>query len=522
MDIANRLLELAHQTVRPGQPGLAIGIYTDGELAQHATAGLASVEFDAPVTTHTRFDIASVSKHFTATAALLLCRDGKLSLDDDIRVHLPELNLQVPVTVAQSLRHTGGLRDWLALTELAGRPLTRMTQKQTLAFVAGVTGLDFEPGKQFSYSNTGYVLVASLVERLTGMTLGEFTTERMFIPLGMSETLFREDSQLPLLRFANGYDVGEAGMRRADTEECAVGDGGLATSLADLAPWFGFLLDGRVLGADLRDGLLERVNDIGGGPRSYALGLSHTSVCGEPAFGHAGGVPGYRSQLLFLPRCGIGVAVLTNNSSIAPRPVAAEALRLAAGLVAEEPAERVDRTAATAGLTGYWMDPKTDRTMRVETTRGGLLKLSGEITSAELALTVDGTWHGQGASADSRLQVTGDGLRLGSVNRPGDDALYRRCDPPVIGATLPTAVYRSSELGVLATVTAKGELELGLQMVTQIKPAPDGAFTAGGLTLRLDGDHLLISTPGVYRMPFARQPDGTVPLGVPSGFNVAS
>ncbi|MFE4198718.1 serine hydrolase domain-containing protein [Paenarthrobacter sp. NPDC056912] len=521
MDIANKLFELAHKAARTGDPGVAIGIYVDGQLAHHATAGLASVEFEVPVTTHTRFDIASMSKQFTATAALLLCRDGKLSLDDDIRLHLPELNLRVPVTVGQCLRHTGGLRDWLALTELAGRPLTRMTQNQTLAFVAGLTGLDFEPGTQFSYSNTGYVLVASLVERLTGMTLGEFTSERMFIPLGMSDTLFREDSRLPLPRFANGYDVGEAGVRRADTEECAVGDGGLATSIADLGPWFGFLQDGRVLGADLRDGLLERVNDDGGQRRPYALGVAHTSVCGEPAFGHAGGVPGYRSQLLFLPGTGIGVALLSNNSAIAPMPVATEALRLAAGLVAEKPAERVDGTAAAAGLAGYWVDPKTDLAVRVETTQFGLLKVSGEVTSAEFALTVDGTWHGQGDSADSRLQATVDGLRLGSVNRPGDDALYRRCDPPIIGATMPTAVYCSSELGVLATVTAKGELELGLQMVAQIEPAPNGAFTAGGLTLRLDDDHLLISTPGVYRLPFARLPDGTVPLGVPSGFNVA-
>lgn len=522
MEITGRFFELVHAAVRPGDPGMAVGIYVDGKVIHHATAGLANVEFGVPVETRTRFDIASMSKQFTAAAALLLCRDGKVSLDDDIRVHLPELKLLEPVTIAQCLRHTGGLREWLTLSTLAGRPLTRITQNQALTFVAELTGLNFEPGTDFSYSNTGYVLVASLIHRLTGKTLGEFTTERMFTPLGMTETLFRDDSQLPLQGFADGYAVSEAGVRRAGTEECAVGDGGLATSIADLGPWFGFLQDGRVLGADLRDCLLERVGSDGVAPRPYALGLYHTTVGGLPAFGHSGGVPGYRSQLLFLPGRDIGVAVLTNNSSVDPGTMATEVLRLAAGLPAEKPAEPVDGAAEAVELVGYWVDPKTDITTRVEVADGGRISFAGGFPSGEFALTADHSWHGQGEFVASRVQTERDCIRIGSVHRPGHASTYIRCDPPEAGAILPAAVYRSTELRVLATITERGELELGLKMVAPIEAAANGGFTAGGLlTLRPDGDDLLISAPGAHRMRFVRQPDGTVPVGVPAGLSVS-
>lgn len=518
MEIASKLRELVRERVRPDDPGVVIGVYADGRLTHEAAVGLASVGFGVPVDARTRFDIASMSKQFTAAAALLLCRDGKLALDEDIRVHLPELKLTAPVTVGQCLRHTGGLREWLALTTLAGRPLTRITQHQTLALIAGVTGLNFEPGTGFAYSNTGYVLVASLVHRITGKTLGEFTAERIFAPLGMDETVFRENSQLPLGGYAEGYCVHDGNLLRADTEECAVGDGGLATSIADLAPWFGFLQDGRVLGADVRDALLERGGGEGTGPRPYALGLHHTSIDGLPAFGHSGAVTGYRSQLLFLPGQDIGVAVLTNNSSVDPVLVADEGLRLAAGLPAEEPARWVDGTAAAAELAGCWVDAGTDLSVQVEAAESGRIRLAGSFPDRQFAFAGDGTWHGLGRFAATKIRVEGERILISSLHGPGHTTAYRRCDPPASGERLTPAVYYSPELGVLARITDRDELELGLELVAPIQAAPDGAFSAGGsLTLRPDGEDLLVSTGGIYRMKFLRQPDTTVPVGIPSG-----
>jgi CubicO group peptidase (beta-lactamase class C family) len=507
MEYTPQLTKLVQSKIPPEGPGVAVGIYRDGGLVGCASAGLANVEFTAPVDEHTRFDTASVSKQFTAAAALLLCRDRKLSLDDPLQMHLPELRLPTPITVGQCLRHTAGLPDWLSLAYLAGRPLTRITQEQVLAFIAELTGLNFEPGSRFSYSNTGYVLVASLVHRVSGMPLGELASERIFGPLGMHRTLYREDTRTPLPLFANGYEITGTRVIRADTEECAVGDGGLVTSIDDLSPWFGFLQDGRILGADLKNALLKREGPVGEPPRPYAQGLAHLSVDGQPAFGHSGSVPGYRSQLLFLPEAGLGVAVLSNNSSVQARQLALEALRLAIGpAVSEAPRSFAFDPAIADALVGYWLDPVTDTAICVERSGSGQLTVSGTFLAGQFALTPDGTWQGLDDSTGTRLQLTDEGLRVSSVFRPGDDSLCHRCDPPTSGATPPTAVYRSPELGTLATITGSGDLELGHQLIGRIEAAPDGAFTAGDLlTLRVHGDRLLVSTEGVYRTPFIRQ-----------------
>ncbi|MEW9521366.1 serine hydrolase domain-containing protein [Streptomyces tubercidicus] len=505
MNFAHSLSELLHNVVRSAEPGFALGVYADGKLVDHAVAGLASVEFGVPIDTRTRFDIASVSKQFTATAALLLCRKGQLSLDDDIREHLPELKLSVPVTIGQCLMHTGGLREWLSLRTLTGRPRTRMTQDQALALVAGVTDVNFAPGTAFSYSNTGYILVASAIERITGQTLRAFTTEHLFAPLGMADTHFRDDSQEPLPRFAYGYSVSDKGVHRADTEECAVGDGMVATSIDDLAPWFGFLRDGRVLGADLRDALLAH-------DRPYGLGLYHTTIGGQAVLGHSGGAVGYCSQLFYLPERGVGVALLANNSSINPMRIGAEALRLAAGLP-KDPEPVREQTAET--LTGYWRDPGTDATFLAEPAPGGDTTLSGGYLSGTFVRTTDGTWHGE----HFRLRVTPDSIVVTSVHDPGADRTYRRCAPPAEGTMLPASVYLSRDLGILATITEQGFLSLGLNLVAPITPAPAGGFTAGPVTLRLDGDDLLVSMHGVHQLRFIREPHSTRPVGIPPGLN---
>ncbi|MFK0040549.1 serine hydrolase domain-containing protein [Paenarthrobacter sp. NPDC090517] len=507
MDISDLLNELVQSKVHHDAPGAAVGIYRDGALIHHAAAGLANVEFSVPVDLHTRFDTASVSKQFTATAALLLCADGRLSMEDDLRSHLPELQLPTPVTVEQCLRHTAGLPDWLSVAQMAGLPLTRISQEQVLAFVAGLTALNFEPDSRFSYSNTGYVLVASLIERLAGMTLGEFAARRIFCPLGMRNTLYREDTMIPLPLFANGYLVDGKGVSRADTEECAVGDGGLVTSIADLGPWFGFLQDGRVLGAELKNALVRSTSGKGETPRLYALGLAHMSICGQRALAHSGEVPGYRSQLIFLPETGIGVAVLSNNSSVKPRQIAVEALQLATGLTCPgAPQTVVVDPGMTYALSGYWVDPATDVTLHVEPIEDGRVALSGGFLNGEFVATTGGVWQGLDDSADFRLQVKGALLQVSSTFRPGDDSYFRRCEPPSIGATMPAAAYRNPELGALATITEDGELELGLQTIARLQPAPDGAFTAGDLlTLRLSDDRLLVSAEGVYRLPFIRE-----------------
>jgi CubicO group peptidase (beta-lactamase class C family) len=511
-------VELVRGVAGPGLPGLAIGIYRDGHLIEHAEAGEASVEFSVPIDVGTRFEIASTSKHFTAAAVLLLCRDGILSLDDDIRAHLPELSLGEAVTVAQCLEHTGGLREWLSSADIAGLPMTRVTQDQALAFVSGFTTLNFAPGTEFAYSNTGYILAASIVEHISGRTLGEFAEERIFAPLGMTQTFFREDSRAVIPRFAYGYMRDGRAVARADTEECAVGDGGLVTSVADLASWFGFLQDGRVLGADIRDGLLQRSVLADGTEHPYARGLYHVDIAGRHAFGHAGGAQGYRSQLLFVPEENLGVAVLTNSSALDPVVLSAQAIEEALDAPPPEcPRFVVVDADSTVPLVGHWIDHRTDDVLTIERADDGRVRSSGTLPDAEFGLAEDGRWHAVGASAPMCLRLDGDRLETASALRPGRDAVYERCEGPDTSSRPPVGVYRSRELGTYAIITEGSVIELGTRFTGRIEAAPDGAFSAPGMTIRRVGDDILISSWGARRIRFERQPGGEGPRGIPAG-----
>ena len=189
--------------VTDGGLGHAVGVYRGGELVAQAAAGCAVIEHDMPIGAGTIFDIASASKQFTA-ACLLLQRDGMLSLDEDVHRHLPELLLPVPVTLRQCLSHTSGLREYYSLCELAGVPVAGIDETRLMRLLAGQTGLNFPPGTGWSYSNSGFVLAAAALRRVSGRSLAEFAADRLFGPLGMRATRFRDDLTVPVHGLATG------------------------------------------------------------------------------------------------------------------------------------------------------------------------------------------------------------------------------------------------------------------------------------------------------------------------------
>ncbi|GAA3200996.1 serine hydrolase domain-containing protein [Nonomuraea roseoviolacea] len=504
--------------LRPGGPGLAVGVYADGKALPTAARGMATVEFGVPNDSSTRFDIASISKQFTATCLLLLERDGRLSLSDDIREHVPELRLGVPVTIDQCLRHTGGLPEWYGLQALTGVPFHLMDEERLVKVLAGARRTAFEPGTRFSYSNTGYVLAAVVVRRVTGRSLAEFARERLFGPLGMDDTVFRDDASVPLPRMAYGYDGAGA---RADTQESAVGDGGLVTSVADLAPWFGFLADGRVLGADVRAALLDPTVLADGAVLRYARGICHLAAgdLGDlSGYGHAGGMHGYVGNLIHLPEPGLGVAVLTNHSGLDPVGLS---FRLARALAGQKPAHRpapagrAGGEAARTALLGHWHDAETDATLTLEPAAEGGLAMTG-LFDTVLALGDDGRWRGQAGPAEVWLAPEDGRLLLGHTGSIRWPHAYERCDPPGEGP-VPRGAWLNDETGVLA-VLDEGVLRVGLTFQTTVTPGPAGTWRAGPFTLRLgaDGD-LLLSGFGLLGLRFAAQPEGTTPVGIPPG-----
>lgn len=508
-------LEHVVSGVDPGGPGLAVGVYADGRLLRWAARGVSTVEFGVPIDARTRFDIASISKQFTAACVLLLAGEGKLSLTDDVRSHLPELRLETPVTLSRCLRHTGGLPEWYGLQALTGLPLPALDEERLMALLSGVRRTGFEPGTAFSYSNTGYVLAAAVVRRVSGLSLAAFARERLFGPLGMDDTVFRDDAAVPLPRMAYGYD---RDGRRADTQESVVGDGGVVTSVSDLAPWFGFLADGRVLGADLREALLATAPLADGTASPYAHGIYHLSVGELAGYGHAGGMHGYVGNLLYLPGPGLGVAVLTNHSGLDPVGLST---RLARELTGQDPRTSPDLAGPGAGeaardaLLGHWRDPESGTTLTLTPAEEGTIRVT-DMSDAVLALGADGRWHDTGATRRAWLALEDGRLLQGDTLAIRPPVAFARCEGPG-EEPAPEGVWLSDEYGVLAVVRA-GVLRVGLTLEAPVTPAPAGTWSAGPFTLRLDpGGDLLISGFGVRESRFTAQPRGTEPLGIPPG-----
>ena len=528
---------------RDDEPGLAVGIYSAGELISSATAGCAVPEHGVPVGERTMFDIASVSKHMTATCMLLLARDGLVDLDSDVRASLPELALTRPVTLRQCLTHTSGVRDYLALCELAGIPVLGIAEDRAMDLITGQRELDFAPGSAFSYSNTGYVLAAAIVRRITGAGLARFASERVFGPLGMTATHFRDDVARLVPRLANGYLVGQSDppFRRYDVTETVVGDGAVVTSLADLAAWHGFMASGAALGADIRDGLLAGQILTDGTPAGYALGLASIEVGGEPAWWHSGSWAGYRSAVIYLPDQRAGVSVLANRNDPYPSAVAlatAEALvtgtdlRTCYAAVTGVPVPREHASREAGESAGLWHEPVQDLFVELGT-------LDGQITVREegeehvFALCADGRWHGTRIAAGNTFTADDGSLTAGWGLSASLTDRYVRAEPgpgrpswPELTAgnfvnkeSRASAVLRASDAG-------GAEIAIGLAAPRRLVPAGAGVWrTDGGSTVTVrvadDGAVLLISTPGVHHLRFERTVEAAAAHVVPRGLRGA-
>ena len=220
-------------------PGCAVGASVAGRTVVRSAYGMADLERDVPNTPSTVFDAGSVAKQVTAAAMLLLVQEGKLSLDDAVRKYIPELpDYEVPVTIRQVLDHTSGLRDWLALESLAiaagQRGLPERGRIDALAILGRQRALNFPPGTRWSYSNSGYALASIIVERVSGMSFVEFTSGRIFQPLGMHSTTWQQDLTRMVKHRALGYGDRD-GTWVLDMPVAVVdGSGGLMTTIDDL------------------------------------------------------------------------------------------------------------------------------------------------------------------------------------------------------------------------------------------------------------------------------------------------
>jgi len=296
-------------------PGCAVGVAVGGKTVLAKAYGMADLEHNVPNTADTIFEAGSVAKQFTAMAVLLLVKDGQLSLDDPARKYLPELpDYGAPLTIRHLLNHTSGLRDWGSVAGIAGAPRTtrEYTHAHVLDIVSRQKALNFPTGTQWSYTNTGFNLAAILVSRVSGMSFAEFSRTRLFNPLGMTRTSWRDDHTRVVKGRAIAYASASDGYHLEMPFENVHGNGGLLTTVGDLLKWNENYVSPVVGDRALvtTQSTAGQFND--GRPLLYALGLFVGDYRGARNIYHSGSTAGYRAHLNRFPDSHTSVAVLCN------------------------------------------------------------------------------------------------------------------------------------------------------------------------------------------------------------------
>lgn len=304
-------------------PGCALSVMKDGQIVYKRGYGMADLDHDIPINSQTVFHVASISKQFTAAAIILLAQEGKLALDDDVHKYITELpDFGARITLRHLIYHTSGLRDQWSLLGLAGwrYSLDLITDQDVLDVMSRQKELNFPPGDQHVYCNTGYTLLAQIVKRVSGQSFRDFTTARIFKPLDMKSTHFRDDHAEIVKHIAYGYVQGDGPnvYRLSVTNFDTVGATSLLTTVEDLAQWDENFYHPRVGGRAMVEQQLQRGKLNNGKELDYAFGLMHGKYRGLPTVDHGGSDAGYRADLLRFPEQHFSVACLCNKGEINP------------------------------------------------------------------------------------------------------------------------------------------------------------------------------------------------------------
>ncbi|HEY3203571.1 MAG TPA: serine hydrolase domain-containing protein [Thermoanaerobaculia bacterium] len=377
---------------RSDSPGCALGVYREGKILYARGYGMANLELGVANSPQTAFDLGSTSKQFTAMSIHLLVREGKLSLDDDIRKWLPELpDYGKAIKVRNLLHHTSGLRDYLELMGLQGvKDEDLTTEEDALAILSRQKSLNFPPGTEHLYSNSGYFLLSVIVKRASGMSLRDFAAERIFGPLGMRHTQFNDSHTRIIPNRATGYrraEGGGFGIDMSDFEQ--TGDGSVLTSVEDLFHWDQNFYEPRVGDRQLLDAMLTPGVLENGRKLEYASALVVSSYRGLPTVSHGGAWVGYRAQLLRFPEQKLSVACLCNLADSNPSGLARQvaevyleslmkkeappsASKTAGSVRLAEPLEKLER------LSGQYRNASSGETVRVGVKEGKLIAETGD------------------------------------------------------------------------------------------------------------------------------------------------
>jgi CubicO group peptidase (beta-lactamase class C family) len=300
-----------------GSPGVAVLIVKDGNVVFKKGYGLANLEYDIPVSTTTVFDIASVSKQFTGFAISTLIQQGEISPDDDIHKYLPDVpQFNKPITIRNLIHHTSGLRDWPSALHAAGwRWDEAFSYNDIMRMVGKQHDLDFEPGSQYSYSNTGYNLLAAIVVKVSGKTFPDYIAENIFKPLRMNSSQVLSDYSSIVKNLAGSYSPNGHGYSKNNDELTAWGSSSIVTTVEDLSKW----VINFQQSLDRRDPVYLRMieTDVlnNGQKNNYAYGLAVGDDNGIRNIRHDGGWAGFRTIISNYPDEKLSIILLSNHGS---------------------------------------------------------------------------------------------------------------------------------------------------------------------------------------------------------------
>jgi CubicO group peptidase (beta-lactamase class C family) len=349
---------------RTDSPGCALGVYQDGKILYARGYGMASLEHGVALSPRSVLDVGSISKQFTAMVMLILQKEGKLSLDDPIRKYIPEMPAYADkITLRRALSQTSGLRDLYVMMGQTGRTFAGDTI-DALRVITHSAEPNYEPGARYLYTNSGWILAAQIVYRLTGKTLAQFAEERIFAPLGMHDTRILADANTIIPNGAEGYAPRQGGgggfrLARSTYDGAIMGAGAVHTSVEDFGRWLNNYDLATVGGRDIIETMTTAtmLNDgtpARSGPnQAYAIGLNVGTMRGLKVVSHGGSWAGYRGHFLRFPDQRFAVSTFCNLTTSGPDSLA----RKVAGIYL---ADRMQPDSATAWNIALAGEPRVD------------------------------------------------------------------------------------------------------------------------------------------------------------------
>ena len=498
---------------RTDSPGCALGVYQDGKILYARGYGMASLEHGVALSPRSVLDVGSISKQFTAMSMLMLQKEGKLSLDDPIRKYIPEMPPYADrITLRRALSQTSGLRDLYIMMGQTGRTFAGDTI-DALRIITHSAEPNYEPGARYLYTNSGWILAAQIVYRLTGKTLDQFAQERIFGPLGMHDTRYLAEVETIIPNGAEGYAPRPGGpgfqVARSTYDGAIMGAGAVHTSVEDFGRWLNNYDEATVGGRDIIETMTTATKLNDGSPaksgptQAYAIGLNVGTLRGLRVVSHGGSWAGYRGHFLRFPDQRFAVATFCNLTTSGPDSLARKVAGIyladrmqpdsAAAWVAElNGAARADVPAASLrALAGVWRNVERGEVRRTRLVGDTLFSVDGERTRL---VPLEGGRFRASSGTEIRFEPNVTSPSRMIVRTTSDEVTYSRADTVTLTpAQLAECAgdYRSDEVEATQTwKVEKGQLVMyaNNRRLGVLEPAYRDGFTRGGAVIDVQRD----------------------------------